>query len=114
MLIGHAENDWDIPDSHSDVLFEAFLDTHLPPVSPPEHATVMTRHQWNTFTTQQAARQNKRNELVNTTVMANFGRVDAFEADGRKLVLVKTLFGGHDYLGVQEGIQDVIGRTFGL
>lgn len=114
VLIGHAENDWDIPDSHSDVLFEAFLDIHLPPVSPPDHATVMTTDQWNTFTTQQAARQNKRNELVTTTVMANFGRVDAFEADGRKLVLVKTLFGGHDYLGVQEGIQDVIGRTFGL
>jgi len=74
----------------------------------------MTTDRWNIFTTQQAARQNKRDELVNTTVMANFGRVDAFEADGRKLVLVKTLFGGHDYLGVQEGIQDVIGRTFGL
>lgn len=74
----------------------------------------MTADQWNTFTTQQAARQNKRDELVTTTVIANFGRVDAFEADGRKLVLVKTLSGGHDYLGVQEGIQDVIGRTFGL
>jgi hypothetical protein len=28
----HAENDWDIPHSHSQTLFDAFLDQHLPPL----------------------------------------------------------------------------------
>jgi abhydrolase domain-containing protein 12 len=46
--------------------------------------------------------------------LANFGRIDEFSEDGRKVVLVKTLAGGHDYLGLQEGLQDIIGRTFAI
>jgi len=30
----------------------------------------------------------------------------------RDVVLVKTLAGGHDYLGIQEGLVDIIGQTF--
>jgi len=32
----------------------------------------------------------------------------------RRVVFVKTLEGKHDYIGVQEGLQDIIGRKFGL
>jgi len=39
LLIVHAENDWDIPHSHSQTLFDAFLDQHLPPL--PEIAAAM-------------------------------------------------------------------------
>lgn len=32
----------------------------------------------------------------------------------REVIFVKMLEGNHDYVGVQEGLQDIIGRKFGL
>lgn len=32
----------------------------------------------------------------------------------RDVIFVKMLEGNHDYVGVQEGLQDIIGRKFGL
>ena len=112
VLIAHAENDWDIPDSHSDILFQAFLERQLPPLDIPSNVLAMSKEDWTLVEGQQRARQNKRNEILKSTTLANFGRIDEFSEDGRKVVLVKTLAGGHDYLGVQEGLQDIIGRTF--
>ena len=59
-------------------------------------------------------------KVLKTTEIDKFGRVDEFmgpengDGESRKLVLVKTLHGGHDYLGIQEGLVDIIGRVFGL
>lgn len=114
VLIAHAENDWDIPDSHSDVLFQAFLERYLPPLDIPSNFLAMSRQDWEIVQGRQRARQNKRNEILKSTTLMNFGRIDEFSENGRKVVLVKTLAGGHDYLGVQEGLQDIIGRTFGI
>ena len=113
-MIAHAENDWDIPDSHSDVLFQAFLERQLPPLDMPSNVLAMSKQDWEIVEGQQNARQKKRNEILKSTTLANFGRVDEFSDNGHKIVLVKTLAGGHDYLGVQEGLQDIIGRTFGI
>ena len=113
-MIAHAENDWDIPDSHSDVLFQAFLERQLPPLDIPLNVLTMSKEDWEVVEGQQKARQNKRNELLKSTILANFGRIDEFSEDGRKVVLVKMLAGGHKYLGVQEGLQDIIGRTFAI
>ena len=112
VLIAHAENDWDIPDSHSDVLFQAFLEKHLPPLDIPSNVLAMSKEDWELVDGQQKARQNKRNEILKSTTLANFGRMDEFSEDGRKVVLVKTLAGAHNFLGLQEGLQDIIGRTF--
>ena len=112
MLIAHAENDWEIPDSHSDVLFQAFLERQLPLLDIPSNALVMSKEDWQVVEAQQKARHNKRNEILKSKTLANFGRIDEFSEDGRKVVLVKTLAGGHDYLGIQEGLQDIIGRIF--
>jgi abhydrolase domain-containing protein 12 len=54
----------------------------------------------------------KRSEILNHRDLLNFGTVDESEQDGRKVVLVKALAGGHDYVGAQEGVQDIIGTTF--
>ncbi|KAF4622408.1 hypothetical protein D9613_009556 [Agrocybe pediades] len=56
---------------------------------------------------------------VNTTVIPNFGRVSQLEVnegDGSNttFVLVKTLAGEHDYVGLQEGLVDIIGTVFGI
>jgi abhydrolase domain-containing protein 12 len=114
VLIAHAENDWEIPDSHSDVLFQAFLERQLPPLDIPSNVLAMSKQDWKIVEDQQKARQNKRNEILKSTTLVNFGRIDEFSENGRKVVLVKTLAGEHDYLGIQEGLQDIIGRTFAM
>jgi abhydrolase domain-containing protein 12 len=63
---------------------------------------------------QLAQRKEMREKLVTSVELRNFGTVHEFTEGGRKVVYVRSLAGGHDYLGVQEGVQDVIGRTFGL
>ncbi|KAF8158229.1 Alpha/Beta hydrolase protein [Crassisporium funariophilum] len=114
VLIAHAENDWDIPHSHSDVLFQAFIEKHLPPVDMPANAFAMTAQEWDVVSGQTKARVEKRDSMVKSRQLAHFGRIDEFWEEERHIVLVKTLAGGHDYLGVQEGLVDIIGTTFGL
>jgi len=55
-----------------------------------------------------------REEIVTSVELHNFGTVHEFTDSGRKVVFVQTLAGGHDYLGVQEGVQDAIRQTFGF
>ena len=86
----------------------------MPPLDIPFNVQAMSKEDWEIVEGQQKARQNKRNEILKSTTLANFGRIDEFSEDGRKVVLVKTLAGGHNYIGVQEGLQDIIGRTFAI
>ncbi|KAF8967091.1 Alpha/Beta hydrolase protein [Flammula alnicola] len=114
VLIAHAKNDWDIPDSHSDILFHAFLEPHLPPITLPATPFSASQEEWELLSRQQTARISKREEILKSTTLHNFGQMDEFSDGNRKVVLVKTLAGGHDYLGIQEGLVDIIGKTFGL
>ncbi|TEB30787.1 alpha/beta-hydrolase [Coprinellus micaceus] len=86
VLIAHAEDDWDIPHSHSDALFDAFRDLGL------------------------AA---KDNSTVSTTRITGYGTFSQTKVGSRNVALLKTERGGHD-LGKVEGVQDTIGRLFGL
>ncbi|KAF9046493.1 Alpha/Beta hydrolase protein [Panaeolus papilionaceus] len=113
VLIAHAEDDWDIPDSHSDILFQAFLEPHLPHLDK-FNALFPSSEEWNEFTVERDERDRKRKELVKSRSIPNFGRVDSFTADGRTVTLVKSHYGGHDYIVLQEGVVDIIGRTFGF
>ncbi|KAJ7202827.1 Alpha/Beta hydrolase protein [Mycena pura] len=117
ILIAHAENDWDIPYTHSEALFDTFMDPVLPAApSLPTNAAALSQEEWSAFGEQLTKRKTARNELVTSVELRNFGTVHEFVDVGHKrtVVFVQTLAGGHDYLGVQEGVQDVIGRTFGL
>jgi abhydrolase domain-containing protein 12 len=114
VLIAHAENDRDIPDAHSDRLFQAFLEPHLPSVNHPDNPFNTTQAEWDVVVKQQTLRNAKRGEILKSAHLQNFGRIDEFTQVGRKVVLVKTLAGGHDYLGVQEGLLDIIGKNFDL
>ncbi|KAJ2933003.1 hypothetical protein H1R20_g4072, partial [Candolleomyces eurysporus] len=84
VLIAHAEDDWDIPHSHSSALFDAF-------VGPVCNTT----------------------SLVSTTRVTGYGTFWQADIGNRKVSLLKTERGGHD-LGKVEGVQDTIGRLFGL
>ncbi|KAF9267591.1 alpha/beta-hydrolase [Marasmius fiardii PR-910] len=114
VLIAHAANDWDIPYTHSEVLFNAFLEPHLPSVQLPSNPAALNKEQWSTFTNQITARNAKMDEIVETTNFPYFGTVKKFSENERDIVFVKTLEGNHDYVGVQEGLQDIIGRKYGL
>ncbi|KAF7299310.1 AB hydrolase-1 domain-containing protein [Mycena indigotica] len=117
ILIAHAENDWDIPYTHSVALFDTFLDPFLP-ISPslPQNAAALSHEDWSAFNTQLSLRNSVRAELISTSVLHNFGTLQQFNdtAHGRKILYVQSLAGGHDYLGVQEGVQDAIGEMFHL
>ncbi|KAK7048136.1 AB hydrolase-1 domain-containing protein [Favolaschia claudopus] len=115
VLIAHAENDWEIPYSHSQALFDAFLDPILPP-SPelPTNAASLSQEQWSQYMEQLNIRKEKREQAVTSVELHNFGTIHEATLSGRKVVFLHTLAGGHDYLGVQEGVHDVIGRTFGF
>ncbi|KAF6757555.1 abhydrolase domain-containing 12 [Ephemerocybe angulata] len=115
VLIAHAEDDWDIPASHSDVLFQAYLEPHLPELAVPDFGPkLLSDEEWAKLTAQQVARKEKRATLVDHTDIHNFGSVDEFEADGQTVTLVKTHAGGHDYLPLQEGLQDIIRKKFSV
>lgn len=70
--------------------------------------------EWKKISKQREARRVKLQELVETKHIDKFGKVDSFVDPTlpRKVALVKTLAGGHDYLGIQEGLVDIIGRFF--
>lgn len=106
------ENDWDIQHSHSSVIFNAFLDPYLPE-SPSMPKNPLLISNWDVITAQQAARADQRRKLVTHTDVHNFGIFDHFISQDREIVLLKTVKGGHD-IGRIEGVQDAIGRMFGL
>ncbi|KAG5351127.1 hypothetical protein C0989_007833 [Termitomyces sp. Mn162] len=113
VLIAHAEDDWDIPYTHSHVLFDAFMKPLLPLVDIPDSLT-LTQESWETFSAERKVWITKRAEILRTTELQNFGTVTEFEEEGRKVVFLKTLAGGHDYLGIQEGVQDLIRTVFNV
>ncbi|TFK70394.1 alpha/beta-hydrolase [Pluteus cervinus] len=114
VVISHAANDWEIPSTHSEALLEAFLDPYLPPVDIPSNPIGMNQAEWAAYTTQQTVRLSERNKLIKRTELQNFGTLQEFTDEGRKVVFVKSFEGGHNRPGTQEGVQDVIGRTLGL
>ncbi|KAG7443181.1 alpha/beta-hydrolase [Guyanagaster necrorhizus] len=114
VTIAHAENDWDIPYTHSETLFNAFLEPHLPTVKLPTNPSALSKEDWATFTSQVSARKERREELVTHTKLDNFGTVEEFTDGNRDVMLVKLLAGRHDFVGVQEGLQDIIGTKYGF
>ncbi|KAF8066581.1 Alpha/Beta hydrolase protein [Lyophyllum atratum] len=115
VLVAHAEDDWDISHTHSSVIFNALLDPYLPPSPSPSLLPLPNSSSpWHTLTTHQAARAVQRAALVTRTEVEHFGVLDEFrDGEGRRIALLKTRRGGHD-IGRMEGVQDVIGRMFGL
>ncbi|KZT19963.1 alpha/beta-hydrolase [Neolentinus lepideus HHB14362 ss-1] len=118
ILLAHAENDWDIPYTHSEILFTSILDPLLPPLpelpkSAPE-ISQLSKDDWSEYVSVQSMRKALREQIVAETVIPNLGTVQELSrgnGDG-KVVFVKSFWGGHDRIGLMEGVQDVIGRTF--
>ncbi|KAI0299590.1 Alpha/Beta hydrolase protein [Russula brevipes] len=115
LLIVHAENDWDIPPSHSQTLFDAFLEQHLPPL--PDIAAAMAGASDEVAERMAKLSQERlslRRELVATSDIARLGRVEVFSKDrsDRKVVFLRSQWGGHSRVGLVEGVQDYIAEMF--
>ncbi|KAG6829404.1 hypothetical protein H0H92_004606 [Tricholoma furcatifolium] len=136
VFVAHAVDDADISYTHAEVLFNAMLEPYLPTsasldVDASAHPAVLLSpgitngtmlrplHDWDALTAAQAARAVQRDKIVKRTEVPHFGVLNEFEApmtrskDGRKIALLTTQRGGHDLARV-EGVQDVLGRMFGL
>jgi len=115
LLIVHAENDWDIPHSHSQTLFEAFLDQHLPPL--PNIAAAMAGASDEVMEKMDRLsneRRALRRDLVVASEIPRLGRVEVFSKDRSdgKVAFLRTRWGGHSRVGLVEGVQDYMAEMF--
>ena len=118
LLIVHAEDDWDIPYKHSQAIFDAFLEPHLPALSeitvpmagsPEEVAQCIA-----TLDQERAALWSER---VAVHDMARLGHAEVFAREDRAqgdVVFLRTRWGGHDRVGLVEGVQDYMAEMFHL
>jgi len=119
VLIAHADNDWDIPSSHSSLLFDAFLAPYLP-LSPTTPENPLSQTDWDNYTLHENIRASKRSDIVSTMLIEGYGVYEETNNDfvrmeglERKVALLRIESGGHD-IGRVEGVQDAIGRMFGF
>lgn len=119
LLIVHAENDWDIPHSHSQTLFDAFLDQHLPPL--PEIAAAMagaSDEVMEKVDRLSKERRALRRDLVVASEIPRLGRVEVFSKDrsdrNSKVAFLRTRWGGHSRVGLVEGVQDYMAEMFNM
>ncbi len=115
LLIVHSENDWDIPHSHSQTLFDAFLDQHLPPL--PDIAAAITAASdevMEKIDRLSKERRALRRDLVVASEIPRLGRVEVFSKDrsDRKVAFLRTRWGGHNSIGLVEGVQDYMAEMF--
>ncbi|KAI0292466.1 Alpha/Beta hydrolase protein [Multifurca ochricompacta] len=117
LLLVHAEDDWDIPYSHSQTLFDAFLEQHLPPL-PEMTAAIMGASDEVAEHVAKLSQERAvlRRELVTASEIERVGRMEAFSKDrpDRKVVFIQTRWGGHDTVGLIEGVQDYIAEMFNM
>ena len=116
----HAEDDFDIPSSHSADLFNTLLEPSLPPSALTEEElrqpASITPHRWGVFQEVEALRRRVREGLVQIEEVEGFGRISRFKrnSNGAQAVHVESLWGGHDQVGRLEGVVDVIGDVLGM
>lgn len=114
-LIAHSVNDMDIPDSHSDVLFNSILEPHLAEIKRPSvRGSEWKEADWEAFKVARAVRKEQREALVQTQDIQDLGILENATLPNRKVSLLKALKGGHDRIGIQEGVQDVMRIMFDL
>ena len=116
VLLAHSQDDLEIPYQHSRTLLDKLLDPHLPVAIslPPNPDMTYTKEQYAEFLENQKQRNAKRSELVRKVDIPNFGTVEEFDGTAGKVVYVETFWGSHTRIGVQEGVQEEIARTFKL
>lgn len=84
----------------------------IPDLVLPDNPLTSSEKEWAEFVERRDARLAKKKDILRRYEIERFGSVSEFDRDGGKVVYLRTLAGGHDYIGTQEGVQDAIGRQF--
>ncbi|KAI0038779.1 abhydrolase domain-containing 12 [Auriscalpium vulgare] len=117
VLLAHAADDFDISHSHSDVIFEAFLEKHLPTLpllttglDVPSEAALQE------LAKVVKERATVRSRLVTSQEVDRVGLLEVFKQSGGTgdVVILKTEYGGHDQIGLWQGVQDIVAELFDL
>ncbi|KAI0761996.1 alpha/beta-hydrolase [Trametes elegans] len=117
LFIAHSQNDIIIPHSHSRTLLDILLDPHLPatPISlPATPDQILSSEEYTAYIEAQKKRHAARSELVRKVEVPTFGTVEEFDGSAGRVVYVETIWGAHNNIGLQEGVQDLFASTFGL
>lgn len=110
-------DDVEIPHHHSRTLLDRLLAPHLPPVSvvlPMAPGSAFSPEQYATYTAEQQKRLAARSKLVRKVEVNNFGTIEEFDGGAGKVIYVEAFWGQHQRIGLQEGVQDIVARTFQL
>ncbi|KAL4249218.1 hypothetical protein ABKN59_006935 [Abortiporus biennis] len=116
VLLAHSTNDFDIPHYHSKTLMDQLLDPHLPPsvALPDSPGSTISEEEYNAYIDGVKKRKEARSLLVRKTEIPEFGVVEEFQSPHGKVVYIETMWGGHNHVGSQEGVQNEIGKMFKL
>ncbi|TDL22225.1 alpha/beta-hydrolase [Rickenella mellea] len=116
ILIAHSRDDFDIPYFHSLALFNKLLERHIPPLPPlPTSPVDISQADWDEYQSKLLARRVGQAQLVRKQKIDGFGEISTFDnSPGNAVVYVETLWGGHDRIGIQEGVMDLMARMFNL
>ncbi|TFY80383.1 hypothetical protein EWM64_g3633 [Hericium alpestre] len=116
ILIVHSEDDWDIPFTHSETLFSAIMEPHLSVLDLPAGPTWAHTDEVERLHTVLEERAVTRSKLVERREIEQLGLVEVFARNttGDDVVFLKTQWGGHDRVGLLEGVQDLMGQLFNL
>lgn len=102
---------------HAKVLFDAFLETYLPPLPKitAEMVEGSTGRAKGKFSELLEERAMRRRELVTAREMERVGRVEVFSKDrgDNKVAFLHTWWGAHD-VGLVEGVQDYMAEMFDM
>ncbi|EMD39676.1 hypothetical protein CERSUDRAFT_111987 [Gelatoporia subvermispora B] len=114
-FIAHAMDDVEIPHAHSRTLLDSLIDPLLPPsVELPTLGTTFSKEEYDAFIEAQDKRRVARNTLVKKIDIPTLGTVEEFEGSFGRVVYAETMWGTHNKVGVQEGVQDIMASMFDL
>ncbi|KAH8103860.1 alpha/beta-hydrolase [Cristinia sonorae] len=116
VLLAHATDDPQIKHTHSKTLLDKLMDPYLPKLGfmPSNPGAPLTEAEFETYKESLRKRNDARALLVKQAEIPNFGVVEEFETNYGKVVYVEAMWGGHDVVGLQEGVQDQIAKMFSL
>lgn len=98
------------------MLFDSLLESLLPPISlPPTGTATWGEGHWAQFYASVPARAHARGTTVLEIDVPNVGTLSEFtKRDGYKVAMLKTATGGHNGIGWQGGVHEVIRHMFDL
>lgn len=117
-MLVHAKDDGEIPSFHSMVLFDKLLAPVLPPAPPAFKSLPYTisEAEFEAVRTKHVEYNHLREELIRTTRTKEdaFVKYEFQREGGIQTTLIETLWGGHDRMALQEGVQDMMKEAFSL